>query len=247
MDDITINIAVGPSAASFVIHKKLLIQYSGYFTNMLKDKETHGYDFPEGRTKTCVMAEASADAFSYVQEWIYRQDIEQVGDITSAPGTEGAEKCSPSAVMYADIYRLADYLNRPELQDFVMTRLYKAFDQLGGKKYQMGHLIKPCCEDTVQGYAPKRWISALFALGVGVMSYKKAEELTCQDFLFETFRLRQADVQKQDIPPGSVHVKELPHLYYYDLGRYLFKKPKSVAQKNLDADAQEAQGKSITL
>lgn len=75
--------------------------------------------------------------------------------------------------MYADIYRLADYLTMPELQDFVMKRPYEAFDQLCGKKYELGHLIKPCCEDTVQGYAPRMWIFGLFALRVAVMAYGK--------------------------------------------------------------------------
>lgn len=111
--------------------------------------------------------------------------------------------------------------------------MYYAFNQLNGKKYEMGHLILACCDDTLDGYAPKQWICGLFALGNGIMSPGKneIEEMICADFLKETFRLRQHDIRDQKLALGSVQLKEFPMPFYYDLKRYLLKKPEEKEKK----------------
>lgn len=159
----------------------------------------------EAHTKIVELKESSPGIFAFVFEWLYIQDSKQIGDIKKL---DGAEACKPSAVTYTDIWKLADYLDMPKLCNFVITRLFNAFDTKTGDMYIMTGLVKPCYKGTVPETSLRYWIATLFALGVGIhdidMEPAELDKLICHHFLFDSFRYR--GILAKAITTGTVTV-----------------------------------------
>lgn len=135
----------------------------------------------------------------------------------------GDEECSPTALMYINIYKLADYLVIPELQNMIMTRLYQAFKQQSQvSTYELGHLIQPCYERTLPDTPLRKWISHLYALGLGKWEKGKGMVIDgCNDFFTDYFLMKNICLNSASVAPMTTGVNKKQAQIYYPLSEYL--------------------------
>ena len=151
------EIQVGPTRIrrNFRYHKDTLFPHSHYFNACF------GWLDPAWKETTDQFATLH-EWDPIIDEWLTRKDIANATDLC------GSYEGRPTAEAFdmIDAWKLADHLTMPELQKFIMTKLYDIFEQASGRVYKIIELVIPCYEDTFDGNPLRKFITTLFALGV---------------------------------------------------------------------------------
>lgn len=147
--------------------------------------------FFEGNSQTVHFEESHPAAFSHLVEWIYQQKVgvEEQGDLIKAKVMKEMykkdvravmEQLTERAIMYIEVWKLADYLSMPKLANYIMRRLVIEFDPRK-MKHEKGFnflLLVEARYSTPAGSHMRAWIIRLLASGLaefmsdGMFSYQ---------------------------------------------------------------------------
>lgn len=174
----------------------------------------------EGLAKVCKLEECEIEVFSYVNEWLYTQEIKETGNV------KDDDHAAPNALMYIEIWKLADFLEMFGLMDYAINQLKKAYDQRDktGTARDLLYLVQPCYEGTPENCTLRIWISDLFALGLGdfakTLEKGELQESTHPDFFVDVFFTRARLIDSRNEAPWT-NKRDAHHSIYFNDKRYL--------------------------
>lgn len=110
---VTIIVNKGAHKETFVVHKCLVDHYSSFFKTAFDSK------FIEGETQSMTIEDIESSAFGLLVHWIYTQSLKQ---------DQGND--SPSVVLLAKVWSLAERFIMPRLQNVAIDQFRLGLDRV---------------------------------------------------------------------------------------------------------------------